>query len=90
MPFIIFTITVLNSVYIYVSYNKVSFIFLFSLSNAVSLVNLANVLRCFLIKSFLLIGQTSVFNTVDISCLFPYLAAHTQIIGGLLFGPWCH
>jgi len=31
-----------------------------------------------------------VFNTVDFNCLFPYLAAHTQITSDLLFGPLCH
>ena len=37
-----------------------------SLSNDISLVNFANILRCFLINLFLLIGQTSVFSTADI------------------------
>jgi hypothetical protein len=38
-----------------------------SLSNDISLVNFANVLKCFLFSLFLLIGQTSVFNIVDIN-----------------------
>ena len=37
-----------------------------SLSKEISLVNLTNILKCFLINVFLLTGQTSVCNTVDI------------------------
>jgi hypothetical protein len=38
-----------------------------SLSKEISLVNLTNILKFFLIKVSLLIGQTSVCNTVDIN-----------------------
>jgi len=60
-----------------------------SLSKEISLVSVANILKCFLISLFLLIGQMSVCNTDDFK-LFPYLAAHTHITSDLLFGPWCH
>jgi hypothetical protein len=55
-----------------------------SLSKGISLVNLANILKCFCINPFLLIGQLSVFST-DVFKSFSYLIAHSQIISDPLF-----
>jgi len=64
----------LEIVTLIVTYYKVSLICLLwwfntslSLSEEISLVNLTNILKCFLINVFLLIGQKSVCNTVDIN-----------------------
>jgi hypothetical protein len=48
-----------------------------SLSNDISLVNLANIFKYFLISLSLLIGQTSVFSTVDIKLSLSVLSRGT-------------
>ena len=48
---------------------------LLSLSKEILLVNLTNILRCFLINLFLLICQTSVFSTVDIKLSLSLLSS---------------
>ena len=48
----------------------------FSLSKEIPLVNLTNILKCLLVNIFLLIGQTSVFTTVDIKLFFMFSSSH--------------
>jgi hypothetical protein len=64
MPYIIFAVSVLKIITIMLPYIKLDYYFWLSSSN------LANVLKCFLIKSVSLIGQTSVFRIVDIRLSF--------------------
>jgi presenilin-like A22 family membrane protease len=69
---VIFTITEFRTITLIVAHYEVcltltlKFDTSLSLSKEISLVNLTNILKCFLIKVSLLIGQTSVCNTVDI------------------------
>ena len=51
-----------------------------SLSNYISLVNLANVLKCFLIRLVLLIDQTSVLDTADMYiCTYVCMYVRTYV-----------
>ena len=61
-----------------------------SLSNDISLVNFANILRCSLLICFYLLAKRLSLVLLILNCVVPYLVAHTQIAKDLLFGLWCH
>jgi hypothetical protein len=75
----------LKIITIMLPYIKLAYYFWLSSSNLISLVNLTNV---FLLNQFYLLAKHLSLELLILSCLLSYLAAHTQIIAGLLFGPF--